>query len=122
MPISINYDHDKNVLYSEAAGVITIDDIMEYYSSLATLDLRPDYRVLADYRNADLKINYDDMCKMTQRRRVLSSKIGKILIAVVASRELVFGMARMYQSLLDDDHYEVHPFKDINEAKTWLGL
>ncbi len=40
MPISLDYDRKENIIYTKAEGVIKIDDIALYFSSVATLDLK----------------------------------------------------------------------------------
>lgn len=122
MPISIHYDYEQNVLFSTATGSISLDDIMSYYSEIEHMDLKPQYSVLADCSEASIKLNYDDIVKMTTRRSIISHGAGLVKIAVVAKGGVVFGMARMYGSLLGDKHFAVNVFRDRGEAVQWLRI
>jgi hypothetical protein len=42
--------------------------------------------------------------------------------AIVCGLDVVFGMARMYQLLTDEDPHEVRVFREISEALDWLAL
>lgn len=43
-------------------------------------------------------------------------------LAIVAPRDLLFGMARMYEMLRNDSPVEVRVFREREEAESWLGL
>ncbi len=46
---------------------------------------------------------------------------GPHKLALVLSRDVAFGMARMYQSLTEsNEQNHVGVFRDIDEAKAWL--
>ena len=122
MPISIDYDSNENVIYSIAEGEIRFDDIIAYFSSVAALNLQERYRVLADYSDALLDLNSEDIHKMARRREMIWAVDDKIRVAVCCKKDLVFGQGRMYQALLDENKYEVMIFRSRKEAKDWLGL
>ena len=42
--------------------------------------------------------------------------------AIIAKRDFLFGMARMYQILRDESPVEVRVFRDRGEAELWLGI
>ncbi len=42
--------------------------------------------------------------------------------AIVADKDITFGMARMYEVFREDAPEEIKLFRDIAEARRWLGL
>ena len=40
---------------------------------------------------------------------------------MVAPGDLGFGLARMFEALSDPSEPEVRVFRDLSEARTWLG-
>ena len=122
MPISIEYDRKENVIYTKAEDVITLDDIISYFSSVATLDLKKEYRVFADYSDAILKLSNQDIHEMARQREVMLDTNDKIRIAVFCTENLVFGVGRMYQGLLGEDKCNVKVFRSQEEAKKWIGI
>jgi len=122
MPISINYDPDQNALFTNATGEISLEDIMRYYSEIEQMDFKPQYSVLADYSEARAGLALGDISKMTSRRYGISFGLGVIKIAVVAKSDLLFGLARMYQGMIDHKLFEVSAFRDRREALRWLKI
>jgi len=124
MPISIDYDHNKNIIYTKAEGLVRLEDISLYFSSVATLPLKPGYRVFADYSGVDLELSSEDIHKMAEMRQALRNvdTKDKVNIAVYCMKDLIFGVGRMYQALLGEEKYNVMIFRDENEARKWLGI
>ena len=47
---------------------------------------------------------------------------ANIQCASVFSDEVQFGLARMFEITFDSKSMDFHPFRDLSDAKTWLGL
>ena len=123
MPISIDYDKKENVIYSRAEGVINLDDISSYMESVAALDLEPRYRILADYSDAILdELSCKDIQKVANKRSAMTDQNNEIKFAVYGSKDLVFGLGRMYGALVDRPNYQTMVFRTEEEARDWLGL
>ena len=122
MPISINYDPKQNVLFTDVTESVSFDDIMSYYSEVEGMNLNPQHSVLADFSEADIDLNYDDVFRMASRRRNISGGSKAVKIAVVAKSDLVFGIARMYGAMVNDGSLEANTFRDRAKAVQWLGI
>ena len=51
----------------------------------------------------------------------MSEQLGACKIALVSSNDIVFGMTRMYEMMMDNAPQTVKTFRDIEEAKNWPG-
>ena len=122
MPISLDYDRKEDVIHTKAEGVIKLDDIISYFSSVANLDLKKRYRVFADYSEASLKLDNEDIQKMANRRKAMLAANDNIRIAVFCKEDLVFGLGRMYEILLGKKNCDVMVFRNREEARLWLGV
>lgn len=122
MPISFHYDSEQNVIFTYAAGAVSLDDIMSYYAEVENMSIDPQYSVLADFTEADTNLSYEDVSRMASRRRSVSCEAQSMKIAVVAKADLVFGIARMYDAILSDECFEVSAFRDRAKALQWLGV
>jgi hypothetical protein len=122
MPISINYDREKNVIHTRAEGEIKFHDIMNYFSSVSELDLKKGYCVLGDYDEASLELSTKDMDNMAMLRNEMIDEDDKINIAVFSKQDLTFGLGRIYEAFLDSKKYKVMIFRTEAEAKAWLGI
>ena len=43
-------------------------------------------------------------------------------MAIVASAEAIFGMSRLYQMEREDESLQIQVFREMDEARAWLGL
>ncbi len=83
-------------------------------------DFVPNYRQIFDLRGVtDLELTSTDL-----RERVANDVFGGgSRRALVASSDLVFGMARMYQLLAADENTdEIRVFREMSDAVRWLDL
>jgi len=122
MPISVDYDKNINIIYTKAEGVIQLNNIIDYFTSIASLDLKKGYSVFADYSDAILKLSNDDIYEMAKRRKSIKDTHEKVNIAVFCKKDLVFGIGRMYEMLLEKDKYNVMIFRNQEDALKWLGI
>jgi len=122
MPVSINYDRKENVLYTKTEGVINLDDIITFFSSVAALSIKNGYRVLADYTDAILELSSEDIHQMAKGRKMIPDTNKKISIAVFCKEDFVISLGRICEAFLDKDKYNVMNFRSKEEALQWLGL
>ncbi len=122
MPIAIDYNRKENIIYTKAEGVIKLSDIISYFSSVETLDLKPGDYVLADYSDAILQLSSEDIHQTAKERTVMLDSKEKINIAVFCKEDVVFAKGRMYEALLGEDNYNVMIFRSQEKARKWLGI
>ncbi|GAV19442.1 hypothetical protein MMIC_P0376 [Mariprofundus micogutta] len=120
--MSSHYDDDLNIIFASSIGEVSLDDLMSYYSMISSYDLKEGYRVFVDYSDISLKLAERDIPKMAEARNELVLSPDRTKIAVYCNKDLVFGLARMYQMLLDQEHYDLRVFRDKDEARKWLGI
>lgn len=122
MQISIHYEPEQNVLYSKATGAASIEDIMGYYSKIEHMNFKPGYSVLVDCSEVSSGISFDDIVLIVERRSELHREIGPEKIAIVAKKDVVFGLARVFGSMIEQKNIEANVFRDEEKALQWLGL
>lgn len=122
MRIPIHYDAERNVLYSKATEVITLEDIMGYYSKIERMNLNPGYSILADYTEAVCDISYEEITAMVERRRKFYRAQRPAKIAIIVRSDIMFGMARVYGGLIEPENIEVNVFRHRGDALMWLEI
>jgi len=122
MPITINYDRKENVLYTKTEGVINLDDIITYFSSVAILNFKEGYQVLADFSDAILELSKEDIHQIGQGQKMIPDTNKKISIAVFCREDFAVSLGRISEALLDKDNYNVLNFHSKEEALLWLGV
>jgi succinate dehydrogenase flavin-adding protein (antitoxin of CptAB toxin-antitoxin module) len=122
MPISIDYDRKDNVVYTKTEGMINLDDIITYFSSVAALNIKKGYRVFADYTDAILELSDEDIHQMAKGRMMIPDTNKKISIAIICKDDFKFSLGRICEAFLDKDKYNMMFFRSRKEALQWLGL
>ena len=120
MPFSYSFDLDRNLLRQRLWDRVTAADLRELVIVTRCDPLyRTKLNILADLRDAQVDIKYNDMLDYAH---FLSgtSEIGRQ--AIVVARQLEFGMARMYQQLTEQSvqRADLKVFRDMDEAEQWV--
>jgi hypothetical protein len=121
MPISYRIDAERRLVVTTAHGVLTDEDILNLKNRLAAdADFQAGMRELSDVRSVtDLQVTSAGVQKMVSLDSL--SHLDGYKLAIVASENVVFGMARMYQSLTQRNLLHVNVFRDYDAAVRWLG-
>jgi hypothetical protein len=126
LSVEYTYDEGNNVLYTRFFGVVTNLDLRDQAQAIGQ-----DPRVKSGVRElVDLEGVEEVASSSTALDDVIcidcenSAKLAGMRTAVVASRDFIFGFARMYKSLaeIEGSPATVQVFRTFSEARQWLGL
>ena len=82
-------------------------------------DFDPSYNQLVDLRAiTDFAISAAEL-RIITLYRLYNEKRRR---AIVADEDITFGMARMYEVFREDAPEEIKLFRDMADARRWLGL
>ena len=120
MPISHFVDPVHHLVLTRCTGEVSRDEMV---ASLAKLrehpDFRPGFSQLADLSLVSvLNLGLNDLEAIHRLHDPFSNQGKRAVVALGSSA--TFGLARMYQSLVDHVRFEV--FQSLLEAVGWLGL
>ncbi len=120
MPVWHVVDHSHRLVITTCSGEISRDEMV---ASLTWLRDHPDFRSefsqLADLTQvSSLKLGFHDLEAIHRLHDPFSNEGKRAVVAPGAGA--TFGLARMYQSLVDHVRFEV--FQSLLEAVAWLGL
>ena len=124
MPTNIKIDSGKNLIYFRIIGQLTVN---EYENSIRDLEVNPDFRpeqnVLFDLRQGDLSsISTEEIRQLIEISRIhLRKSSQKMKTACVATKDVNFGIMRIYEFLRTDIPTQFALFREINEALDWLN-
>jgi hypothetical protein len=77
--------------------------------------------MLCDYRKIEkFAVMPRDIDDLTEWQRSIDALIGNGRCAVVATRDFVFGMSRMWELLSTDRSQQIKVFRKIKDAISWL--
>jgi hypothetical protein len=120
MPASYKIDKERRIIFSSAEGTLTEEDLREHQRSvLADPDFEPTLAQLWDFRAVEeLDVPNAAVGDLARSR----SYAAGTKRAFVAPRDVQYGLARMFQMLHEAAAEDIQIFRDIEEAKDWLGL
>ena len=124
MQITTNIDKEKSLRTHTIVGQFTIDELTE---ALKEVYKNPQYdsemNVLWDIRDADASsFTMQDITKLSNIVSRQWGTKGESRAAIVVSRDLEYGLSRMYDMLSANQiKSQIKAFRDINEAFEWLS-
>jgi hypothetical protein len=123
MAFSFTIDGDHGVVRFVAENVFSSRDLLESIKQVtAHPDFQPDYDHLVDMRAVSaFQPDTKDIRIRSQHDRE-NVRLDTSRIAIVATNNVVFGMARMYETFMEGADVTVRTFRDMAEAEAWLGL
>ncbi len=124
MAITYRIDRALGLVHTTATGTLTDEDLADHKRALLRdPDFKPGMKELSDVRAVEqLQVTVDGVRRLVALDKVQSADLVDYQLAIVVSADLVFGMARMYETLTEDSVQDVGVFRDMEEAKAWLGV
>ncbi|HTY10006.1 MAG TPA: hypothetical protein VMF88_02930 [Bacteroidota bacterium] len=124
MPTSNIIDKQVVIVRTTAAGALTEKDQLEHKRKVMNHHpFEAGMCGLSDVRGVkDIQVSPKGACPMIQIDEKHALKLVSFKLAILVSRHLVFGKARMYRSLTEKNVPSVGVFRDHPEALQWLGI
>ena len=120
MPITYLIDKDRGRIITTCAGHVTLREVMAHFDELQRDPERPArLDVLLDLAG---QLSLPDASQI----RAAADRVGLVTdlvfgaCAVVATRESLYGMARMFEVLARGHFAAIQTFRDRLEAERWL--
>jgi hypothetical protein len=123
MPIAYTVDADLGLIRTIVTGDISDAEFRTYVlRQVHNPTIQLGMKELADFR----QVAQMNVTAQTLRDTVALAQTHPqwlhIPVAVVVSRDLVYGLARMYQILAEESLAPTEIFRDMDAALAWLGL
>ena len=120
MPVTYAIDAARQVVWTVASGVVTYPEVVHHLVE----EERDDALGLAeviDARAATTKLTSDEVRSLVALTDTLLRKGRFGALALVTENDMAFGMARMYQILVESLPVEIGVFRELGDAVAWLG-
>lgn len=118
MPATYRLDPERRLVVITLAGVVTgaeLDEVRTQIREDPAFD--PSFSVLVDAS----ELNPAALTGQVVRARAAAPPPGRMRVAVVAPADAVFGIARMYQMMVEGSGKPVGVFRSTDEAMAWLA-
>lgn len=123
MPFTYSIDGKRSFVLVTAHGKITPEEAFGTFDEVAA---HPDFgrnmRVLSDHRGLDTIVSVSFVKAFMARIHSYRELFRGSKWAFVESGAVRYGMARMASILSDPTVIELRAFRDMGEARVWLGV
>ena len=119
MPVSYYIDAARGVVFTTFRGDVTLEEVGAVRNALRDdPDFRPTLNQLNDFRAVTTTMSAENIGRLARM-----TPFGKgSRRAIVVESDLLFGLSRMYELSGKEGGAMVEVFKDVQEARTWLGI
>lgn len=115
---------ERHCILVKWSGRFRPEELWEVVRSYSAMDIFHDGAcVLHDARDWDLNVPTAELLRVAQHPVILPARHrGPRLAAFVVSDALAYGMIQVLVTLRARPDLRLAVFRDVDEAKTWLGL
>jgi len=120
MPITYEIDRTRHLIRTTCYGEVRLPDVMAHFDALQKDPDRPDrLDVLLDLRDLATPPEAAQLQAVADRVSLVEGLVFGAC-AIVASKESMFGMSRMFEVLARAHFAAIKTFRDVASAEEWL--
>lgn len=123
-PVAIHYriDPNRKRIWTACIGNVNPKEIRKHFQDLARDPIRPDrLNVLLDLTEMTSLPETDQLRAVSKDLKKHQAQLRFNACAIVASRNVLFGMMRMFQALARNSFRTTQVFRTAAEAEAWLA-
>jgi len=121
--VTYKIDSDKKTVRTDCVGLVTLEEVIGHFQTLEQDSECPD--------RLDVLLNLTQMESLPETHEIsrIVTEIKRVRVqvrfgacAIVANRDAVVGMMRVFEALADECFRVTHTFREVHEAEAWLIL
>lgn len=121
MPITYDVDLELGLLHIRCSGNVTLAEVVSHFRELESASLPPRMDVLLDLSDVRSDPRTDQLRSAAREVELLKPKMEWGSCAIVAERDLVFGIARIFHTFVREHFVDANVLRDVEEARAWLA-
>ena len=120
---SIKIDKYGRMAQITARGSVDVLELKEIFLEIVGhRDWQAGFNMLCDYRGiVDFAVTTRDIDNINEWQASIDAVIGDGKCAVVACKDLVYGMSRMWELISSERSQQIRVFRQMKDAVIWLG-
>jgi hypothetical protein len=123
MAVSYRIDQAKRRIHTRCIGAVTLDEVRQHFADLVRDPACPErLDVLLDLSETTSLPTSDQLSAVTIEVARMRPRVQFDGCAIIASRDALFGMARMFEVFAEDYFGATRVFRTMDEATRWLEL
>lgn len=123
MEWEITFTSEPEILTIRAWGPASIEGVKAYFrEAVSRPEWKPTISCLLDFRELDLaRLSSDELKVLAGFFDTNREGIADSFIAIIVTRSVEFGVARMWATLSEDVGMHQRVFYSLEEGRTWLA-
>lgn len=123
MSVTYSVNADRRMIRTTCSGALTLAEVIEHFRSLsANPSCSGHLDVLLDLSETDTMPESRQFGAVKAELARIRHKVQFGACAIVATRDALFGMMRMFEVLAENYFCTTRVFRTIDEAEEWLLL
>jgi hypothetical protein len=122
MSIEINYLENGAGIEIIASGTVTGSEIIESHKEIYNAENveRQRYQIIDRTECKEYSVSIAEVERIAEIDKKASDTNPNIVVAIVASTDLQFGMSRVWQVYVEKSKFVTKVFRDREDAESWL--
>jgi len=122
MPIEYEIDHERHLIRTACTGNVGLESVLQHFRALAGEPELPDpLDVLLDLGPVTSVPDADQIQVVAAEVASLLDRIRWGVLAIVATRDLVFGVSRMFEARAEESFSAIRVVRERAAAEAWLA-
>ena len=121
MPFTVSIDSATGTSIVVGKAELTVPEILEGIKSNCEMPGFTGARSLWDLRDASFSLSREEVRSLAEFAGRGSTLRPPARLAFVASRNLEFGLLRMFEAFREQEGVEIEVFRDYEEALKWVN-
>jgi hypothetical protein len=122
MPVTYAFDQESCLIHTRCTGQVTFQEVMAHFRQLESDSARPPrLHVLLDLSQQQTEPTREQLWSVVAEVERLRDKVRWGACAIVASRDVLFGVGRMFQAFTGAYFSDSNVFRDLEQAEHWLA-
>ena len=123
MPVTYKIDTNRKLIRTKCSGDVTLQEVVDHFRQLAIDPESPEYLdVLLDLSEETSLPASGQLQSVAYEIKRIRQKVRFGLCAVVAEKDALYGMLRVFQVIAQEYFRAIGVFRTGEEAEVWLGL
>ncbi|HLF14388.1 MAG TPA: STAS/SEC14 domain-containing protein [Bacteroidota bacterium] len=121
MPVTYTIDKPSKFIHTRCVGEVSFDEVIGHFDTLIRDPDCPDrLDVLLDMSEMTSIPESEQLWAVARKIEATVSRVRFGRCAIVAVREVLFGMTRMFEAIAEGQFSAVRAFRSMDEAQGWL--
>lgn len=122
MPLTYHLDPQHDAVVIKGHGTLSLDEVLRLLDDLASSgpQIRGKNGIIDVALATDTKMTFDSIRRISDRVSQMDDLFRDTRWAVVAPGDVMYGVARIYETLRSGGPFEVRAFRAADEAEAWV--